>query len=697
MPLWRWIAAGALAGALFAVASAAQRIVAHGYLEQGLSHLALVTFRGALLEWVHFGAAAGALVAWLLHVARRAGPPEGPLRLGPLLGAVARAGLPFLATGLYIWVMEPHGLHTEALHVVWTVLHLLLYAGVLLAVALLYPLRRARWQAILARRSAGLDPTEAAVRRFQRVFWWIALPVALIDAAALLPGMPHGLVPMEAIRPKVLFDAFALAAVWLAAPASRSARLRPLRRVPAGVWLAPAAGAALLLLGLVAVAGAARPAPGSRPNVVLIVVDALRSDHLSAYGYERDTSPYLDSLAATRAALFRNVYSSATMSKPSLTSVLTSTHPSVHGALDEWAVVSPRLLTLPELLRNAGYQTVLFNAGNPYLYPHFGVAQGFDRNHQRLNEGGPLLTTEFLAELPALARRGPFFAYLHYMDVHTPYAVNDFNRMFRKQLSDRLGMVWGTDRLRISLTEISKLGNEDADARESMIALYDGQIRLIDGQVRRVVEGLAQQGILDNTFVLFTADHGEELWDHGGFGHGHALYEEGLRVPLFLLGPGISPVEIDTRVRLIDLFPTILEAVGVDPPRTPLQGSSLWTALAGDEPDRPVFAELGDDRVHHRMYAVIEGRDKLYVFRSPETETRVLFDLETDPREQRDVAKQYPQRVEALTARLDAYAAEGSAASGAAAVERELPGEVEDQLRALGYLENAPEKKRPGE
>jgi arylsulfatase A-like enzyme len=417
------------------------------------------------------------------------------------------------------------------------------------------------------------------------------------------------------------------------------------------------------------------------PNIVLIVVDALRSDHLGVYGYERDTSPHLDRLAA-RGVLFRNAYTSATMSKPALSSLLTSTHPSAHNALDEWVVLSDRALTLAEVLRDSGYRTVLFNGGNPYLTPTFNLAQGFDQN-RLVSDSGRLLTDEFLRELPKL-KSSKFFAYIHYMDVHTPYRKHEYNTLFKQEISPKLGMVWGADGLEVSLDAVSRLGREDPDARESLIALYDGEIRHVDEQVQRVIDALHEHGLVEDTLVIFTADHGEQLWDHGGFGHGDMLFEEGIRVPLMLFGNGLAAADVTSRVRLIDIFPTILESTGDDPGSYPLQGVSLWPAVEDDVADRAVFSMLGSPRNRQWYYTLIDEGTKLHVFVDGEKVTRALYDLERDPHEQLNVAEARPQLVDSLAERLQQYIAVEDAL---AAEPIEIEGELKDRLKSLGYLQ----------
>jgi arylsulfatase A-like enzyme len=437
--------------------------------------------------------------------------------------------------------------------------------------------------------------------------------------------------------------------------------------------------AVAILVGLAVAERATREPDG--PNVVLIVVDALRADHLGIYGYERDTSPNLDRLAS-RGVLFRNAYSSASMSKPALSSLLTSMHPSSHNALDEWGVLADQALTLTEVLKASGYRTMLYDGGNPYLAPEFRLDQGFDLNSRVI--GARPLTDAFLRALPEL-KRDKFFAYLHYMDVHTPYAVHDYNTLFKDEISSKLGLVWGPEaKVAISLDDVARIGREDPDARVSLIALYDGEIRSMDDQVQRVIDGLAEHGLLEDTLVIFTADHGEQLWDHDGFGHGNMLYEEGIRVPLMLFGNGLAAADVTTRVRLIDVFPTLMESIGDDVAGRSVDGESLWPTLRGDVADRPVFSMLGSRRRGQFYYSLIHEGMKLHYFIDGENVDRGLFDLKSDPHERVNIAAIQPEVVDSLVERLQPYIDESSEGIMETV---ELESDLEDELKSLGYLQ----------
>ncbi len=441
----------------------------------------------------------------------------------------------------------------------------------------------------------------------------------------------------------------------------------------------------LVLLAIAIVVGLAVAERATRvpdgPNIVLIVVDALRADHLGIYGYERDTSPNLDRLAS-RGVLFRNAYSSASMSKPALSSLLTSMHPSSHNALDEWGVLADHALTLTEVLKASGYRTLLYDGGNPYLAPEFRLDQGFDLNSRVI--GARPLTDEFLRALPEL-KRDKFFAYLHYMDVHTPYAVHDYNTLFKDEISSKLGLVWGPDtKVALSLDDVSRIGREDPDARASLIALYDGEIRSMDDQVQRVIDGLEEHGLLEDTLVIFTADHGEQLWDHDGFGHGNMLYEEGIRVPLMLFGNGLAAADVTTRVRLIDVFPTLMESIGDDVAGQSVDGESLWPTLSGDVADRPVFSMLGSRRRGQFYYSLIQEGMKLHYFIDGENVDLGLFDLERDPHEQVNIAEARPEAVDSLVERLQPYINESSEGVMETV---ELESNLKDELKSLGYLQ----------
>ena len=299
-------------------------------------------------------------------------------------------------------------------------------------------------------------------------------------------------------------------------------------------------GPRFLFLFLVLLAGCGLRGGSRPPNIIVILVDTLRADHLGCYGYARPTSPFLDSLAA-RAVFFESCSAVAPRTEPSVASLFTSLYPSRHGAVnsltvrDQKQVLPERVVTLAEMFRANGYGTaaVLTN-GNASA--RFGYAQGFETSPMLHDARAAAVGTRALAELGKLGAERPFFLYLHYMDPHSPYLPpvpyqNHFDPEYR-------GTILGT-----SHEQIFRIlaGEETATARdiEHLIAQYDGEILYLDQALRTLFSALRAEGYLENTLILFTADHGEEFWDHGKLFHGYTLYQEQLHVPLFVWGEGL--------------------------------------------------------------------------------------------------------------------------------------------------------------
>jgi len=377
-------------------------------------------------------------------------------------------------------------------------------------------------------------------------------------------------------------------------------------------------------------------APGpDDPNLLLVTIDALRADHVGAYGYGRPTTPALDRLAA-EGLRFAHAYSDAPMTLPSLPQLFTSTvfpapgQPTFVGPIAAAGVASAAIvnnvylaLWLADESRGACFDRV--------------VAGDMD---------AAAITDRALAWIAA-REGGRFALYLHYLDSHTPYHTpRPYSTMFRDPayrgpIGETFGDVAGAN-------DGARYGAAD---RQAIVALYDGAIRAIDDQLGRLLEDLRRRGLLDRTLVVVTADHGEELWDHGHFFHGQSLHDELLRVPLLAHLPGgaRTSLVVERPVRAIDLAPGILEWLRLPRPVS-FAGRSLAESVA-----RPGVPP--DDLV---VTATVPQFPTRYGLRTPafkliETITtgRVqLFDLVHDPAEQRDVLADSPSEAATLAGRL---------------------------------------------
>ncbi|MEM8998581.1 MAG: sulfatase, partial [Acidobacteriota bacterium] len=323
--------------------------------------------------------------------------------------------------------------------------------------------------------------------------------------------------------------------------------------------------------------------PPEPPNLVVIVVDTLRADHLGAYGYAPPTSPTIDGLAE-RGALFEAAYSTAAYTRPSTASILTGHYPSVHGAVTHADSIGPGIATLAERLQGAGYRTAGFYR-NGNVGPRFGFARGFDeyvgvekrhrRERRRRGEGagaaeknsetGDWLVAE--AAIPALdafrkdrAETGrPFFLYLHLADPHDPYTPprDVLSGFLDGPLLPELELFYTQPRS--AMTEnpsvLRRLTTGQLPWRpntlEQIVALYDAEIAASDAVIGRVLGHLESLGLAEETVVVVTSDHGEELFERGNSGHGHSHFEEQLHVPLVIAGAGVERRRIRGPVSLI--------------------------------------------------------------------------------------------------------------------------------------------------
>ena len=440
------------------------------------------------------------------------------------------------------------------------------------------------------------------------------------------------------------------------------------------------------------------------PNFILILVDALRRDHVGLYGYPKPTTPFMDELGC-RGVVFDDALSQAPQTLNSTASLFTSRRfPAFlrgveHGAIpgvapenrEQWAR-TPRLaaanLTVAEVLAEAGYQTIaLFN--NPHHHPSSGFNQGFATAELLERDAGQAyarvnsVTGAFLDWHEGRDPDRPYFAYLHLMDPHNPYRPpEEYLEIFPPGK--------GSHRY---ANGPPPPGFTTADL-ETMTALYDAEIRFFDDSLRSLVAELEGRDDLTDTAIIITADHGDELLDHGGLGHGKTVELELLRIPFIITG---GPVEsaagrrVSTLVRNLDLAPTIVEMAGIEAAEI-FQGTSLAPLLDKREtaPDSPAvsYAWIGELRSltsteWHCTHDLGTGGFKLY-------------HRPSDPRGITDVSSEHAGIVELCRNELDRLEAEGREARRHAEVLKavetggELAPESEavlEQLKALGYLE----------
>jgi arylsulfatase A-like enzyme len=493
----------------------------------------------------------------------------------------------------------------------------------------------------------------------------------------------------------------------------------------------------------------AHPAASARrPNVLVVVLDTLRADHLGCYGSPRPVSPRLDSLAQ-RSALFENAQSAAPLTVASLLSLCTSLYPEVHGvqgALNPGRM-SEHVRTLAEVLAEAGYATAAFTEGG-YANPQFGLGQGFQTFPAHPEDRDPnvsnLLGTSRLDDNLARAcdwlkgaRAKPFFLLFHTYEVHQPNfvrpeamralrpgfdeaadharAASVIERWNRERTADAAGCQTLLEHLyQCPLTGLPSLsdpegfeklahgfgcGPEDAVSNEKLLALvrdlYDAALRYTDEQLERLWTALDELQLAEETIVVVVSDHGEGLGQHGEMEHSNVLHDEALRVVLLIRVPGksLAPRRIREQVRTIDLMPTLLELTGVSTQGLALQGRSLVPLMRGEkEAARVAFshARRVDER-QNAQFTVREGDWRL--IDEPKASKQWLFDLAQDPQALTDVAAQHPDVVARLAgllaqqAQQDAYLREKI---GSAPGELVIDEQTLKELRALGYAGKEP-------
>jgi arylsulfatase A-like enzyme len=402
-------------------------------------------------------------------------------------------------------------------------------------------------------------------------------------------------------------------------------------------------------------------APPPPPNVVLIDVESLRADHLSHLGYRHPTASGLDALRE-EAALFAAARAPSSDTATSSASLLTGVEPWRHGVSGARPSLVPEVATLAERLAEQGFRTVAASHHHE-ISRKSGLARGFDwfesvpgpiESHP---DAGVML--DWLREWLATRPEGPFFLYLHPTNPHSPYKVPPEHR----------GDLLGRPPTRAftpggELEQAVMSGHHGVRARvrrriqRSLVEQYDTAVRYTLDRVGEMLELLRHDGSYQGALVIVTGNHGEELFDHGGFGHGATLYEEVLRVPLYLKLPGEeSPRTIETPVSLLDVVPTVLDVLGREPGN--LVGRSLAGLARGGAPaaGEPGFvAWLDQPRRAARARALLSGRykliDSLRRYDLPRGGVE-LYDLVLDPDESEDAAGSATAVVERLGAELD--------------------------------------------
>jgi arylsulfatase len=431
------------------------------------------------------------------------------------------------------------------------------------------------------------------------------------------------------------------------------------------------------------------------PSIIVITIDTLRRDHLSLYGYERATSPSLAALAA-ESIVFERAVSTSPWTKPSTASLFSGLHPSEHGAHGERKVRTDVPL-LASVLAELGYQTAAFSA-NPYASGIYGLDRGFalfdfqggDAARDYVDIRALVDRARFWLDL---REPGPFFLYLHVMNVHGPYrAPPEYRERFLDGPFEEFPFQNPLWEAIAQERRFERRAEVKAEHLRDLSARYDGAIAYTDTVLGALIQDLRTRGVLDQSVLLITADHGEELFDHGSFGHRRSLHRELLDIPLLLRLPGgrEGGLRISEPVSLIDVPATLLELAGqehaLDEGRFG-RGVSLAPLLEPGRAPEPARAMRAELMQQGGMSSMLEEWPYRMIHMAGEEQAR-LYRLDRDAREAHDLAGEEPAVLERLSEIARRMQPDASEIATGEVVPRE--GELQKQLEALGYVEEQP-------
>ncbi len=486
-------------------------------------------------------------------------------------------------------------------------------------------------------------------------------------------------------------------------------------------------------------AASQKPAP-SRPNMLLVLVDTLRADHLGCYGYERDTSPSIDALAAD-GVLFKNCISQCPWTKPAVASILTSTVPPFHGVVKYESVLSSDFTSLPDGMSEYGYRTALISA-SVHISRTFGFGVGADwhasdfpnlvrETKMRSTNLGSMITlatspvgrfisriydrfsyfflkiaNRLRSDVKGVKKEAVYlndslldfidesggsriFAYLHYMEPHGPYSPDPpFDTLFMDGIDFKGEPMITPPRVRDRDMPLLVFPAPEEGALEDMTARYDGEIADFSSHFEKLIAELKERGLYDDMLIFFVSDHGEEFYDHRSWGHAHSVYDELINVPLIVKFPGnaYSGTVVEERCDTIDILPTILDFMGVSRWEQ-VEGRSLLPlvkkeALPPGERDYSISCAGDEDPLILRCY--IEGKYKVtHIFKNEDR--WFLFNLEADPEEKRSLTEENPELFAEMRRKLEDFYKKYDVLKKKA-TEVNIDFDMEEKLKALGYI-----------
>ena len=464
-----------------------------------------------------------------------------------------------------------------------------------------------------------------------------------------------------------------------------------------------------------------------KPNILFIVMDTTRADHLSCYGYKLNTSPNLDKIAG-EGVLFRRVISPSSWTLPSHVSMFTGLSPIEHGIGYASPYLPEQIETLAGILKKESYRSLGYS-NNPWVSFFTGMSRGFDdfqvgwKKHEgrylynviydrlieilkrndpewSVEDHGAAKTTKYVSEWIEKDSKSPFFIFINYMEPHLPYKPPPpYDSLFMPD--------------NISFEEIQRFAPNPEDIRTLMVprqrsqkelsvisALYDGEINYLDGKIWRLYMQLKDSNILDNTLLIITSDHGDNLGDHGIVGHAYGLFNTLLEVPLIIrypkyFKPGLT---INDNVQATDIFYTIMEIAGIE--RNP---SSLglvkslnrrikeqdYQKIMIAEHDKPIdnlnWAKKEGINIDHlnkdRSAIIFNGYKYIQTSKGEEE----LYDLGNDPGEVKNIVSKSNKIASILRNKLNGTFAKVKPVAGSGQ-RPEIDKETKEKLRSLGYI-----------
>ncbi len=420
-------------------------------------------------------------------------------------------------------------------------------------------------------------------------------------------------------------------------------------------------------------------------NIVLITIDTLRADHLSCYGYERKTSPNIDSIAK-EGIRFTNALATSSWTSPSMASIMTSLYPISHGVRHGFTksgkaynqeLLHEKFDTLAEVLKNHGYTT--FGAvANVHMVEELGFGQGFDYYHCEGFDKASKINNIVFSWKDKIKNANKIFLWVHYFDPHHFYNAQS------PWINDYAGELWigNTHLSKKSMKELKKLipnFKQKKSTLEYLTALYDSEISYADHHIGKLI---CKLGLDKNSLIVITSDHGEEFLDHDSLCHAHSLYQELIHVPFIIKLPSSSKeLVVDEPVSIIDIMPTILGVAGIVL-LNEFKGENLLEQDKLSQQRDYLFSEL----TKVRTLRTILNNNWKYIY-DYKTRKEALYNITEDPGELVNLVHQEASIAKELKEELINWVS--TSPKGPSIKMQVKPSkDIEEKLKAMGYISN---------